>query len=53
MEKEKLLAELTRTELEVIRLLRKLNYGQLNVTVKDGAPVHIEERRSIPLREDK
>ena len=41
---------LTEQELQLIRLIRELGYGELNITVKAGKPVHVNEiRRSIQL----
>ena len=36
-------------ELQIIKLMRELDYGQLVVSVKNGKPVHIEMRKSISL----
>ena len=40
----------TKSEKEVIRLLRSLDYGELTVTVKDGEPVRVELHRSIHIK---
>ena len=36
-------------ELQIIKLMRELDYGQLVVSVKNGKPVHVETRKSITL----
>ncbi len=36
-------------ELQIIKLMRELDYGQLIVSVKNGKPVHVETRKSITL----
>ena len=36
-------------ELQIIKLMRELDYGQLVVSVKNGKPVHVETRKSINL----
>ena len=36
-------------ELQIIKLMRELEYGQLVVSVKNGKPVHVETRKSITL----
>ena len=44
-------AQISSQELQLIEMLRKLDYGQLTVTVKAGKPIHVEEiRKSIPLK---
>ena len=40
---------ITAQELQIIKLMRELDYGQLVVSVKNGKPVHAETRKSIPL----
>lgn len=41
---------LTEQELQLIRIIREMGYGELNITVKAGKPVHVNEiRRSIQL----
>jgi hypothetical protein len=41
---------LTEQEQKLIRILRKLDYGEVRIVVKAGAPVHIEEiKKSIKL----
>ena len=50
MEKVKDLKEqLTEKEVQIIKLMRELDYGQLVVSVKNGNPVHVETRKSIAL----
>ena len=50
MEKDKGLKEqLTEKEVQIIKLMRELDYGQLVVSVKNGNPVHVETRKSIAL----
>lgn len=45
---------LTKAELQLIRLIRTLDYGEVRVMIKDGKPVRAEEvRRSIQLDSDK
>ena len=47
---EKNIAEtITAQELQIIKLMRELDYGQLVISVKNGKPVHAETRKSIPL----
>ena len=42
--------EVNAAERKVLEMLRKLEYGQLTVTVKKGVPVHVDEiRKTIPL----
>ena len=36
-------------ELQIIKLMRELDYGQLVVSVKNGKPVQVETRKSITL----
>jgi len=36
-------------EMQIIKLMRELGYGQLVVSVKNGKPVHVEARKSITL----
>ena len=36
-------------ELQIIKLMRELDYGQLVVSVKNGKPVHAETRKSINM----
>ena len=36
-------------ELQIIKLMRELDYGQVIVSVKNGKPVHVETRKSITL----
>ena len=44
-------AQISSQELQLIEMLRKLDYGQMTVTVKAGKPIHVEEiRKSIPLK---
>ena len=53
MEKEtvKIKAELSSREWQLLQLIRQLDYGQLTITVKASAPIHVEEvRKSIPLK---
>ena len=40
----------TKSEKEVIRLLRSLDFGELTVTVKDGEPVRVELHRSVHIK---
>ena len=43
--------QLATQELQLIRMIRSLDYGQLTVTVKAGKPIHVDEiRKSIPLK---
>ena len=41
--------ELKSQELQIIKLIRDLDYGQLVISVKNGKPVHVETRKSITL----
>ena len=41
--------ELNAQELQIIKIMRELDYGQVTVTVKNGKPVHIETKKSITL----
>ncbi len=36
-------------ELQIIKLMRELDYGQIVISVKNGKPVHVETRKSITL----
>jgi hypothetical protein len=41
---------LTEQEKKLIRILRRLDYGEVRIVVKAGVPVHIEEiKKSIKL----
>ena len=40
----------TTKEMEVIRLLREIDYGKVLITVKDGKPVHAETQKSFPIK---
>lgn len=41
---------LTEQEQKLIRIIRELGYGELNITVKAGKPILVNEiRRSIQL----
>lgn len=45
---------LTRAEIQLIELVRSLDYGELRIQVRDSRPVRVEEiRRSIQLNEGK
>ena len=37
-------------EMEVIRLMREVEYGKVVITVKNGEPVHAETQKSIILK---
>ena len=44
-------AELNSQEWQLIEMIRKLEYGQLTITVRSSRPIHVEEvRKSIPLK---
>ena len=44
-------AQLSSQELQLIEMIRNLEYGQLTITVKASKPIHVEEvRKSIPLK---
>ena len=41
---------LTKQEQKLFEILRKLDYGEVRIIVKEGAPVHVEEiKKSIKL----
>lgn len=41
---------ITEKERKLFEILRKLEYGEVRIIVKDGVPVHIEEiKKSIKL----
>ncbi|MBQ8830164.1 MAG: DUF2292 domain-containing protein [Oscillospiraceae bacterium] len=45
---------LTKSEKQLIELVRALDYGELRVIIKDKHPIRVEEiRRSIQLTNDK
>lgn len=45
---------LTKAELQLIELIRSLDYGEVRVMIKDRHPIRVEEiRRSIQLTSDK
>lgn len=47
----KMSATFTAQERTLIEYVRKLDFGQILITVKDGKPCHIEEiRKSIPIK---
>ncbi len=54
MEKAKettMTVQLSSQELQLVEMIRNLDYGQLTITVKGGKPIHVEEiRKSIPLK---
>ena len=53
MEKPKL-CELTKAELQLLQMIRALDYGELRVIIKDRHPIRVEEiRRSIQLAGEK
>jgi hypothetical protein len=42
--------EVNAAERKVLELLRSLEFGQITVTIKRGAPVHVDEiRKAITL----
>ena len=44
-------AQLSSQELQLIQMIRNLDYGQLTITVKASKPIHVEEvSKSIPLK---
>ena len=48
MQPEKLV--LTKAEMQLIEVIRALNYGEVRITIKDNRPIRVEEiRRSIQL----
>jgi len=50
IEKLKKQDALTLQEQKLLEILRNLDYGEMRIVVKDGAPVHIEEiKKSIKL----
>lgn len=50
--KEKLVtAELSEQELQVLRIMREIEYGELMVSIKAGKPIRVEEvRKSIQIK---
>lgn len=45
---------LTKSERQLIELIRTLEYGEVRIMVKDAKPIRVEEiRRSIQLQNDK
>ena len=43
--------EVTAAEKKVLEVAREIDFGQLVVTVKGGAPVYLDEvRRTVPLK---
>ena len=45
---------LTKAEIQLIGLIRSLNYGEVRVMIKDNKPIRVEEiRRSIQLPNEK
>ena len=49
-EKKTMFVEITDRELQVIELLREVEYGELRVSVKAGKPVRVEEiKKSIQI----
>jgi len=48
--KKTMFVEITDRELQVIELLREVEYGELRVSVKAGSPVRVEEiKKSIQI----
>lgn len=44
-------AEFSAQEKTLIEYIRKVGYGQMLITIKDGKPCHIEEiHKSIPIK---
>ena len=44
-------AAINSQEMQLIEMIRALDYGQLTITVKAGKPIHVDEvRKSIPLQ---
>ena len=44
---------LTKSELQLIELVRSLEYGEIRIMVKDSKPIRVEEiRRSIQLQNE-
>ena len=45
---------LTKAEKQLINLVRKLDYGEIRVMIKENRPIRVEEiRRSIQLTDEK
>ena len=45
---------LTKAERQLIELIRSIDYGELQIMVKDEKPIRVEEiRRSIQLQNEK
>lgn len=45
---------LTKAEIELIKVIRSLDFGEVRVIIKDKRPIRIEEiRRSIQLSSEK
>ena len=40
----------TQKELEVIKLMREINYGKMIITIKDGMPIHAEVSKSFLIK---
>lgn len=41
--------ELTKTETQIIRAIRDIDYGEIRIIVKAGEPIRIEHSKSIIL----
>ncbi|MCQ2438768.1 MAG: hypothetical protein MJ074_03285 [Oscillospiraceae bacterium] len=41
--------QISKQDLEVLRLIRELGYGHLVITVKNGQAVHAELQKSVQL----
>ena len=50
MGENKNVMELNESERKVVQLIREIGYGQLVVTVKESAAVHVEARKSILIK---
>ena len=50
IEKIKKQDEISEQEQKLLEVIRNLDYGEMRILVKEGAPVHIEEiKKSIKL----
>ena len=54
MQTENPKSSLTKSEIELIKVIRSLDFGEIRIIIKDRRPIRIEEiRKSIQLSGDK
>lgn len=51
-EENKLKIELSKEELKIIKLVREVRYGEVDVIVKEGIPIRVEIKHSVSLKDN-